>query len=238
MRSSRRELIVGIGAAVAVGLVSVLVPASSASTTAVVLETVARAVAVGLPVAVGLVAWRRPPFERFGRLLVATGAAVLVVTLSLSDNALLYSTGRVVHWGVEAALVYLILAFPSGGLTQRVDRALAAAAVDLGSGSAGGTFASLLDFRLDARRRAAITERTLAEHRGGVPRPLIEAVAGTLEAGAAILAVLHTGSTPTVLDDSVARSHGRLLAADPVDAQVLADADVQLLAAVRSPADA
>ena len=129
VRSSRRELIVGIGAAVAVGAVSVLVPGSAASSTAVVLETVARAVAVGLPVAVGLMAWRRPPFERFGRLLVATGAAVLVVTLSLSDNAVLYSTGRVVHWGVEAALVYLILAFPSGGLAQRVDRALATAAV-------------------------------------------------------------------------------------------------------------
>ena len=128
MRSSRRELIVGIGAAVAVGAVSVLVPVSAASSTAVVLETAARAVAVGIPVAVGLVAWRRPPFERFGRLLVATGAAVLAVTLSLSDNAVLYSTGRVVNWGVEAALVYLILAFPSGRLAQRVDRALATAA--------------------------------------------------------------------------------------------------------------
>jgi hypothetical protein len=111
------------------------------------------------------------------------------------------------------------------------------AAVDLASGVAGGTFASMLDFRLDAGRRQAITERTLAEHRGGVPRSLIEAVAATLEAGAAILAVLHTGGTPTVLDDSVGRSHGRLLAAEAVDAQVLADAGVQLLAAVRSPAD-
>ena len=119
----------GIGAAVAIGVVSVLVPASAASPTTVVLETVARAVAVGMPVAVGLMAWRRPPFERFGRLLVATGAGVLAVTLSLSDDAVLYSTGRVVHWGVEAALVYLILAFPSGGLAQRVDRALATAAV-------------------------------------------------------------------------------------------------------------
>ena len=126
--SSRRELIVGIAAAVAVCVVSVLVPASSASPTRVVLETVARAIAVGLPVAVGLMAWRRPPFERFGRLLVATGAGVLAVTLSLSDDAVLYSTGRVVHWGVEAALVYLILAFPSGRLAQRVDRALATAA--------------------------------------------------------------------------------------------------------------
>src|SRR4051794_23633269 len=129
MRSSRRELIVGIGAAVAIGVVSALVSASAASLGTVVLETVARAIAVGLPVAVGLGAGRRPPFERFGRLLVATGAGVLAVTLLLSDDAVLYSTGRVVHWGVEAALVYLILAFASGGLTQRVDRALATAAV-------------------------------------------------------------------------------------------------------------
>jgi signal transduction histidine kinase len=129
VRSFKRELIVGVGAAVAVGAVSVLVPVSAASSTMVVLETAARAAGVGIPVAVGLVAWRRPPFERFGRLLVATGAAVLAVTLSLSDSAVLYSTGRVVNWGVQAALVYLILAFPSGRLAQHVDRALAAAAV-------------------------------------------------------------------------------------------------------------
>ena len=118
----------GIGAAAAVAAVSVLVPASSASSTTVGLETAARAVAVGIPVAVGLVAWRRPPFERFGRLMVAMGAAVLAVTLSVSDDAVLYSTGRVLHWGVEAGLVYLLLAFPSGRLAQGVDRALATAA--------------------------------------------------------------------------------------------------------------
>ena len=56
----------------AYGAVSVLVPVSAASSTAVVLETAARVVAVGVPVAVGLVAWRRAPFERFGRLLVVT----------------------------------------------------------------------------------------------------------------------------------------------------------------------
>jgi signal transduction histidine kinase len=128
VRSVRRELIVGIGAAVAVGAVSVLVPAPSASSTTVALETAARAIAVGIPVGVGLLAWRRPPFERFGRLLVATGAGVLLVTLALSDDAVLYSTGRVADWGVEAGLVYLILAFPSGRLAQRVDRALATAA--------------------------------------------------------------------------------------------------------------
>ena len=110
------------------------------------------------------------------------------------------------------------------------------AAVDLASGRADGTFSAMLDFRLDAGRRHAITERTLAEHRGGVPRPLIEAVAATLEAGAAIFAVLHTGGAPTVLDDAAARAHGRLIASDPVDAQALADAGPQLLAALGSAA--
>ncbi|MDP9189235.1 MAG: hypothetical protein M3O25_08295, partial [Actinomycetota bacterium] len=71
------------------------------------------------------------------------------------------------------------------------------AAVDLASGGAGGTFASMLDFRLDAGRRQAVTERTLAEHRGGVPRPLIEAIAATLEAGAAIFAV-RPGNLPRI----------------------------------------
>jgi hypothetical protein len=108
----------------------------------------------------------------------------------------------------------------------------AVAAVDLGSGGADGTFASMLDFRLDVGRRQAITERTLAEHRRGVPRPLIEAVAGTLEAGAAIFAILHSGGAPTVLDEAVARARGRLVANDPVDAQGLGDAGPQLLAAV------
>jgi hypothetical protein len=111
------------------------------------------------------------------------------------------------------------------------------AAVDLASGGAGGTFASMLDFRLDAGRRQAITERTLAEHRGGVPRELIEAIAATLEAGAAIVTVLHTGGAPTVLDEAVARCHGRLIADDPVDAQALAHAGPQLLAALGSSPD-
>jgi hypothetical protein len=108
------------------------------------------------------------------------------------------------------------------------------AAVDLASGSAGGTFASMLDFRLDPGRRRAITERTLAEERGGVPRPLIEMIATTLERGAAILAVLHTGGPPTAIEDAVARSRGRLIANDAVDARALAHADQQLRTAVAS----
>ena len=108
-------------------------------------------------------------------------------------------------------------------------------AVDLSTGGADTTFASLLDFRLDPARRRALTERTLAEHPGGVPRPLIEAIAGTLDAGGAIFAVLQTGPTATVLEEAVARCGGRSIADEPVDAGALAQAGPQLRTVAASP---
>ena len=105
-------------------------------------------------------------------------------------------------------------------------------AVDLSVGGADATFASLLDFRLDPDRRRALTERTFTERRGGVPRSLIESIAGTLEAGAAIFAVLQTGPTATVLEDAVARCGGQRIADEPFDARSLAEADRPLRAAV------
>jgi hypothetical protein len=108
------------------------------------------------------------------------------------------------------------------------------AAVDLASGRAGGTFASMLDFRLDPGRRQAITERTLADHLGGVPRELIEEVAATLEAGAAIFVVLHTGDDATTLEDAVERCRGRSIAAEPVDATTLAQVSDRVSAAAAS----
>jgi hypothetical protein len=105
-------------------------------------------------------------------------------------------------------------------------------AIDLSIGGAGATLASLLDFRLDAGRRRALTERTLSEHRGGVPRPLIEAIAAALEAGAAILAVLQTGPAAAVLEDAVARCGGERIADEPVDVHALAEAGPRLRTAV------
>jgi hypothetical protein len=107
-------------------------------------------------------------------------------------------------------------------------------AIDLATAGAGATLASLLDFRLDPGRRRAITERTLAKHPRGVPRPLIEAIAATLPAGAALFAVLDTGDTAAMLEDAVARCGGRVIADEPVDAQALAEVDARLRAAVRA----
>jgi signal transduction histidine kinase len=86
---------------------------------------------VAVPIAVGLYAWRDGRHARFGRLLVLTGFAWFLPSLSTADSDLLYSVGRVAAWTVEAGLIYLVLAFPSGRLVERVDRRLFGAAVGL-----------------------------------------------------------------------------------------------------------
>jgi signal transduction histidine kinase len=89
------------------------------------LVAVGRGLMVAVPIAVGLWTWRNRPDERFGQLLVAAGFGWFLTTLAESANSVLYSTGRVAAWAVEAGLVYLILAFPSGRLSQALDRKLA-----------------------------------------------------------------------------------------------------------------
>ena len=87
-----------------------------------------QALIVATPIAVGLYAWRDGTHARFGRLLVVAGVAWFLASLSGSSNEVLYSIGRIAGWGVEAGLLYLILAFPSGRLTTRVDRWLVGSA--------------------------------------------------------------------------------------------------------------
>ena len=97
------------------------------------LVALSRAVIVGVPLAVGLHTWYRRPAERFGPVLIAAGAACFVTTLAESGDGLLYSLGRLAGWLIEVLLVYLLLSFPGGRLTDRADRliALAMAAVVL-----------------------------------------------------------------------------------------------------------
>jgi signal transduction histidine kinase len=89
-------------------------------------EGLARALMVGAPIAVGLYARRRVPFARFGGLLVGVGMVWFVATLSNSPDAVVYSVGRVGAWLAELAIVYVILAFPTGRLSDRIDRVLVA----------------------------------------------------------------------------------------------------------------
>ncbi len=92
-----------------------------------VLVALARALIVGVPIAVGIYAWHRRSDERFGVLLAAAGGALFLTTLAETGDELLYTVGRTAGWLVEVLLVYLILSFPTGRLTGRTDRLLVAA---------------------------------------------------------------------------------------------------------------
>jgi signal transduction histidine kinase len=86
------------------------------------------ALTVAIPIVAGLVLWHLRPRNRFGPLLVAAGFGWSLATLAQSDSSFLYSAGRVSLWLVEPAVLYLMLAFPSGRLPARIDRALVGAA--------------------------------------------------------------------------------------------------------------
>jgi len=86
----------------------------------------ARALIVGVPIAAGLYAWSQGANQRFGLLLVATGALWFVTTFAESGDAAVYTIGRTAGWFAEILLVYVFLAFPDGRLTTRLDRVLVA----------------------------------------------------------------------------------------------------------------
>jgi len=106
---------------------AVAITATQSSSAHPSLAAVARGAIAGLPIAVGLYAMRRPPYERFGRALALIGAGWAIAALAESTDPVAYSTGRVVAWAVEVAFVWVILAFPSGQLRERRDRAVVGA---------------------------------------------------------------------------------------------------------------
>jgi signal transduction histidine kinase len=112
----------GVAATVAAGALAYTGAADQHGLTAF-----ARALMVGVPVAVGLYAWYTSPNQRFGMLLVAAGGGWFVTTLAESSDSVAYTIGRTAGWLIELLVVYLVLSFPSGRLPDRVDRTLSRA---------------------------------------------------------------------------------------------------------------
>jgi PAS domain S-box-containing protein len=73
-------------------------------------------------VGAGLLALRRPPYVRFGLLLVAVGFASLLGALHDANNAYLYTIGVLTANLVFAVLVHALLALPGGRLRSRSNR--------------------------------------------------------------------------------------------------------------------
>jgi signal transduction histidine kinase len=73
----------------------------------------------------GLYAWRRRPESRTGELMVLLGFAWFLFTLDAANSPLIYTLSLVTGslWG--GVFLHLGLSFPSGRLTERLDRVLA-----------------------------------------------------------------------------------------------------------------
>ena len=76
----------------------------------------------------GLIGWTRRPENRIGALLVAVGFAIFIGALSEANASVPFTIGSI--WGglFIPIFVHLLLAFPSGRLRSRLERAVVAAA--------------------------------------------------------------------------------------------------------------
>jgi signal transduction histidine kinase len=76
----------------------------------------------------GLFLWGRRPDNRIGPLMVLVGFLWFLSQLTSSNNALLFTIGGVFGSVYVAATMHLVLAYPSGELTERGDRLVVALA--------------------------------------------------------------------------------------------------------------
>ena len=132
MNTPSRGVVLAFAAAgAALCVVTAWLTATGSASGDVPLEATARVLIVGVPIAVGLYAWSQSASARFGRSLTLTGFVYFLATLSVSDDAVVHSVGRVAAWGVEVWLTYLVLSFPTGRLTARPDRVIVAFGIGL-----------------------------------------------------------------------------------------------------------
>jgi signal transduction histidine kinase len=76
----------------------------------------------------GLFAWSRRPESRFGPLMIAAGFANFAATLSWASSDLPFTIGQAFDLIPPVLFLHVFLAFPSGRLEGRFERALVAAA--------------------------------------------------------------------------------------------------------------
>ena len=117
------------GALIAVVAIPGIRATTTASAATAVDEGIARGIMAAIPVAVGLYASHRRAHARFGRLLLGFSVVWLLALLSSSSSSLVYSVGRLSGWIAVLLLACVILAYPSGRLVTRADRAVALAVV-------------------------------------------------------------------------------------------------------------
>jgi PAS domain S-box-containing protein len=108
--------------------IAVALALSSPTARPEVVQSVVHALVIATPVLVGLYALHRGAATRFAFLLIAAGFFWAPTLLTLSDESVPYSAGRIWAWLLEVSLVYLVLAFPTGRLTGATAKRLTLAA--------------------------------------------------------------------------------------------------------------
>ncbi len=126
MSDRRLASLVGLSAALCAISIVIAVNAATPERPSFVPISVATLAAL---LGVGLYAWRREGQSRFGQALFAAGICWFFVTFSAADTSLLYSIGRIAGWVFEVAIIYTLLAYPTGRLETRGARAVVITAV-------------------------------------------------------------------------------------------------------------
>jgi signal transduction histidine kinase len=151
----------------------------------------------------GVFAWSRRPDSRFGPLMIAAGFTMFVSSLAWANTAGLQTIGQLFDLVPAAVFLHVFLAFPTGRLEHRFERALVAACylaafglelVGMALGGFGpdnlfeivsepGAAATLLDVQLVAISAfCLIGVGVLAVRRRGAGRPLRRSVALLVDA--------------------------------------------------------
>jgi PAS domain S-box-containing protein len=110
-------------AALVVGLVAGAITATSEQDPGG--AATAAAVLVGWAfIAAGLIIWRREPANRIGKLLTATGFTWALASLVTADHSIPFSIGLATFAVAYGFLFHVLLAYPSGKVTSRLDLAV------------------------------------------------------------------------------------------------------------------
>ncbi|MFB4270475.1 sensor histidine kinase [Nonomuraea sp. GTA35] len=115
-------LLVGLAVALTAGLAGAIALAVAAGANPL---NVALLCGISLSYTVsGLIAWRRRPANRLGPLMVVTGFSSLASMLYPSGNAVAHTIGQALDLLPLVLIVHVFLAFPTGRLAGRLERAL------------------------------------------------------------------------------------------------------------------
>jgi signal transduction histidine kinase len=107
----------------------------------------------------GVLAWRRRPQSRLGRLMIAAGFASFLSTLAWSHNDFLATVGLLCDFLPPALLLHVCLAFPTGRLQVRYERTLLAASY---VATVGFSFVRMLLGAFEPQNRLSLVDTPVA----------------------------------------------------------------------------